>query len=397
MRWLDPLTRRMTRRRLLLLLILLSVAGAAGTGVWALFLRPIELRVVETQRDVPIQVFGLGTVEAQILSRVGFEVAGTLIQLHADYGDEVAAGTLLARLDSREQEARVAQAKAAVAQADSTIRQAAATIERAQANLTQKAQTNERRQQLLQRGTVSTEVADDARAAYDMSRAELSQAQSALEVARANLEQAKAQAAFEEARLAKYALDSPYDAVVVSRDRELGSMLSPGEQLFTLVDPTTVWVLAYIDEAKSGRVSVGQRAEVTLRSLADRRFAGRVMRIDIESDRVNEERKVYVRCDDCPAEFHLGEQAEVVIDIAELAEARLVPQISVIGLQGRHGVVWTIENGRLAQHAVMFGQRTLDGRLEIVDGLPPGAEIVAWPNSGLTIGRAVAVEAGATP
>jgi len=284
----------MTRRRLLSLLILLSVAAAIGAGVWALFLRPIKAQVLEIQRDVPIKVFGLGTVEAQILSRVGFEVAGTLVELHADYGDQVEAGALLARLNSREQEARVAQSKAAVAQGESAIRQAMAAVEHAQATVTQKAQVNDRRQQLVQKGNVSTEAAEDARAAYDIARADLTQARSAVETARANLEQAKAQAAFEAARLAKYALYAPYDAVVVSRNRELGSMLNPGEQLFTLVDPKTVWVLAYIDEAKAGRVTVGQRAEVTLRSLADRRFAGRVMRIDIESDRVNEERKVYV-------------------------------------------------------------------------------------------------------
>ena len=381
----------MIRKRSLQLAILLLVAAIVAGGAWAFLLRPVGVQVVETERDVPIQVFGLGTVEAQILSHVGFEVAGTLIELHADYGDRVAAGTSLARLDSREQEARVAQARAAVAQAESAIRQATASIERAQANLTQKAHANERRQELVQGGSVSVEAAQDAQSAYDMARAELAEAQSGLEVGRANLEQAKAQADLEEARLAKYALYAPYDAVVVSRNRELGSMLTQGEQLFTLVDPKTVWVLAYIDEAKAGQLQVGQPAEVTLRSLADRRFSGWVVRIDIESDRVNEERQVYVQCDDCPADFHLGEQAEVVITVSELAEARLVPQIAVIGLQGRHGVVWTVEDGHLAQRAVMFGQRTLDGRLEIIDGLPPGAEVVVRPDAGLRVGRAVSV------
>ena len=387
----------MTRKRLLRLGVLLLVAVIAAGGAWEVLVRPVAVQVVETEQDVPVQVFGLGTVEAQVLSRVGFEVAGTIIELHADYGDRVAAGTLLARLDSREQEARVAQARAAVAQAESAIRQAAATIERAQANLTQKAQASARRQDLVQGGSVSVEAAQDAQSAYDMARAELAEAESGLEVGRANLEQAKAQAAFEEARLAKYALYAPYDAAVVSRNRELGSMLAQGEQLFTLVDPKTVWVLAYIDEAKAGRLQVGQPAGVTLRSLADRRFSGRVVRIDIESDRVNEERRVYVQCDDCPDEFHLGEQAEVVITVSELAEARLVPQIAVIGLEGRHGVVWTVEDGHLAQRAVMFGQRTLDGRLEIFDGLPPGAEVVVRPDAGLRVGRAVTVDTGGRP
>jgi hypothetical protein len=39
----------------------------------------------------------------------------------------------------------------------------------------------------------------------------------------------------------------------------------------------------------------------------------------------------------------------------------------------------------------MFGQRTLDGRIEIVDGLPPGAEVVLRPDAGLRVGRAVTV------
>ena len=89
-------------------------------------------------------------------------------------------------------------------------------------------------------------------------------ARSAVETARANLEQARAVAAFEEARLAKYALHAPYDAVVVSRNRELGAMLNPGEQLFTLVDPKTVWVLAYVDETKAGRLAVGGVVVATL-------------------------------------------------------------------------------------------------------------------------------------
>ena len=390
MAWTVDIYRIMHNRFMQWAVLALIAAGLAGSA-WVLLLRPMSVQVVETEQDVPIQAFGLGTVEAQVLSRVGFEVAGTLIELHADYGDRIARGTLLARLDSREQKARVAQAKAGVAQAESAIRQATATIERAQANLTQKAQANKRRRDLVEGGGVSIEASQDAQAAYDMARAELAQAHSAVEVARANHEQAKAQAAFEETRLAKYALYAPYDAVVISRNRELGSMLAPGEQLFTLVDPKTVWVLAYIDEAKAGRISVGQRAEVTLRSLADRRFSGRVARIDIESDRVNEERRVYVRCDDCPAEFHLGEQAEAVITVSALAEARLVPQIAVSGLEGRNGVVWTVEDGHLAQRAVKFGQRTLDDRLEIVDGLPPGAKIIVRPDAGLRTGRAVTV------
>lgn len=106
----EIVTRRRSVQLALFLALALIVAGAA----WTVLVKPVDVQVVRTESDVPIQVFGLGTVEAQIVSQVGFETAGTLVELHADHGDRVKAGALLARLDSREQEARVAQGRAAV-------------------------------------------------------------------------------------------------------------------------------------------------------------------------------------------------------------------------------------------------------------------------------------------
>lgn len=384
------------RRNLVLSGLALLALAAAGV-FWAAFVRPIDVTVEEPQANVPIQVFGLGTVEARVLSRIGFEMAGTLTELHADSGDRVARGTLLAHLDSREQEAKVAQARAALRQAESSIRQSSAALERADATARQKEQINKRRQQLVVTGGVSTEVAEDAQAAVDIAAADLSQARSAVEVARSNREQAEALLRLEETRLAKHALYAPYDAVVVARNLELGSMLTAGEPLFTLIDPTSVWALAYVDESKAGQLKVGQPAEVRLRSMADQRFAGEVARIDIESDRVNEERRVYVRCVRCPNEIHLGEQAEVLIDVDTLAEARLVPQAAVLERKRSEGVIWTVEDGRLARRAVSLGQTTLDGRMVVTAGLPPEARIVARIERGFRVGRAVSVRDGAAP
>jgi HlyD family secretion protein len=174
-------------------------------------------------------------------------------------------------------------------------------------------------------------------------------------------------------------------------------MLTAGEPLFTLIDPTSVWALAYVDESKAGQLKVGQTAEVMLRSMADQRFAGEVARIDIESDRVNEERRVYLRCVRCPNEIHLGEQAEVLIDVDTLAEARLVPQAAVLERKGSEGVIWTVEDGRLARRAVSLGQTTLDGRMVVTAGLTPEARIVARIERGFRVGRAVSVRDGAAP
>ena len=54
--------------------------------------------------------------------------------------------------------------------------------------------------------------------------------------------------------------------MVTARPKELGSALGAGEPVFTLIDPKTVWVLAYIDESKAGEIKVGEPAEIVLRS-----------------------------------------------------------------------------------------------------------------------------------
>jgi HlyD family secretion protein len=379
------------------LIWLIGVAVAAlivGAVVAYTRAQPLAVSIATVEKDVPIQVFGLGTIEAQTVSRIGFETAGTLVELKADHGDAVRAGTLLARLHSHEQEARTAQARAAVTQAAASVDQAQSAVEKAEAVLKQKGGVSERRHQLVERGVVSQETAEDTLSATEVAKAELGQARSGVGVARANLEQAKAVLGLEEARLAKYSLFVPYDAIVMTRHRELGSALNANETVFTLVDPATIWALAYIDEARAGGVEIGQPAQVTRRSAPDFHMTAKVVRIDIESDRVNEERRVYVRCGGCPLTFHLGEQAEVLITVATLPSARLVKLKSLTNIQRRQAMAWTIENGRLEQRIVTLGHRTLDGRVEITGGVTEGAEVVDDTVSGLKNGRRAVIAKG---
>lgn len=378
--------------RLLRLLALLGLPVIASAAALFLYLRPLPVAVTPVETDIPVQVYGLGTVEARILSDVGFEVAGTLDELHADHGQRVAKGALLARLRSDEQEARVAQAEAKLAQAKADLRMAAARVAKAEAVLGQRRQTDRRRQILVRRGVVAAEAAEDARAELDIAAAELRLAESEVAQAEAVVADAAARLAMEQVLLRRHDLTAPYDAVVVARRRELGAVLTAGESLFTLIDAGTVWVLAYVDEALAGGLRVGQPAAIRLRSMPAGHFRGRVARIEIESDRVSEERRVYVACETCPADLHLGEQAEVVITTGRLDRAQLVPQAAVLGYDGQRGTVWTVEGGALGQRAVRFGPRTLDGRLAILDGLPPGAAVVGVLRPGLRLGRPVLPE-----
>jgi HlyD family secretion protein len=374
-----------------LVAILVALAAVAAAGVWAQFIRPIAVRVASVERDVPVEVFGLGTVEARVASKVGFKISGVLVDVLADVGDRLAKGATLARLDDREEMAHVARAEAAGEQADANLQKATAALEKAQVNYAHAKTINERRQTLLRGNSTSIETAQAAQAAQDAALADVDLAASDVLVAKAAISDAKAQQQQEAATLDFHSLAAPYDAMVIERLKEPGSALGVGEPVFSLIDPHTVWVLAYIDESKAGEIAVGQPAEIVLRSQSDLRIAGHVARIEPESDRVNEERRIEIAYEELPDSFHLGEQAEVYITTVHLPRALLVAEAGIIGLGEGRGTVWTVEDGHLQQREVTLGHRLLDGRYEIVGGVAEKAMVVAHLRSGLRADRAVTI------
>ncbi|MFO1188360.1 MAG: efflux RND transporter periplasmic adaptor subunit [Alphaproteobacteria bacterium] len=374
------------------------VIAAAAIGVFAFTqLRPVSVTVARPEQNVTIRVFGLGTVEARITSRIGFAVGATLTDLYADHGDRVRQGDVLARLDATEQGARVAKAEALVLAARVGARKAEANIEKARAVLAQRQVANRRTQALAKRNVASEQSAEEAKRDEDVAAAELAVARSEVEVAKAQLADAQAGLDYERTLLDHHALTAPYDAVIVERHKEAGTVIRTGDPIFTLLAPETVWVLAHIDESRAGPIREGQAAEIRLRSLPQDAFDGRVARIGIESDRVSEERRVWVTCTNCPPHMHLGEQAEVRVTVAELEQALLLPEQMVSDFDGRAGTAWIVHNGRLDRARLAFRHRSEDARLEVIGGLADGSAVVNAMVPGLRTGRAARIVESRAP
>ena len=246
------------------------------------------------------------------------------------------------------------------------------------------------------RNIVSREDAEEAQREEDVARADVSVAMSETEVANALHTDAAAQLRFEETMLRHRTLVATYDAIVIERQKELGTVVKPGDPIFTLIAVGTYWGLAYVDEARAGFIKEGQKVDARLRSRPQDAFTGQVARIGLESDRVTEERRVFIKGDNPPSRIYLGEQVEFWITVAQLDEALLVPEAAVQGYDGVQGRVWTLESGRLHLRSVRFLHRTEDARLEIVGGLPEGAGVVTRLQSGFREGRSARVEEAGT-
>lgn len=368
------------------------VIGAAvvlGIGAGVLFLteRPLSVTIVRPETDVALRIYGLGTVEARVLSRVGFEIGGTLLALEADAGDTVTKGQALGALRQGEQEARVARARAAVAANTANQAKAEAALDRARAVLAQREAANRRLMELARQDVASVQRAEEAQRDEDVARADVAVAEAEREVIRAQGLDAAAALQLEETLLARHRLSAPFDAVIVARHAEAGAVVRAGDPVFTLIDPATIWIQAYIDEERAGQLAHGQPGTIRLRSQPGGEFHGSIARIGLESDRVNEERRVWLSCTDCPAEMFLGEQAEVRILTGTRDSALMVPEVAVFGFDGFRGTVWTVQDGRLALAGVTFGARDDRSRIEVTGGLPDGALVVADPPKAAAEGR----------
>jgi HlyD family secretion protein len=372
------------------------VVLAAGGGFYWRNVSEIPVRVAVIERDVEVRVFGIGTVEAQVLSKVGFQVGGRMAALHADQGDLVQAGALLAKLDDSAQRAKLNKSEAAQRQAAATLLKVQAQLKRAEATYQQKKNVNQRRQTLAVRGSVSQEAAEDAQTSEDLARSDVAIVEADAAVAAVLQDDAAAQHRYDGVVVSQHALRAPFEARVIARHKELGSIVIAGEPAFTLIAPNSIWVRAHVDQALAGGVAVGQIAFVRQRSEADRLVETEVVRIDQENDRVTEERRIYVRCRNCSTQHQLrflGEQAEVEIVKRTIPEGLFVPLRLVEGYDGRSGLVWVVESGRLAQRRLQLGDRLLDGRIHVVSELPANVSVVIEARSGMRAGRAARASA----
>ncbi len=362
-------------------------AVAVAAGVLFVMERPLSVPVVQPETGVPLRIYGLGTVEARVLSRIGFEAGAVLAALSADAGDRVAKGQELATLNPAEQEARVARARAAVEANAANLAKAAAAVERARAQLGQREAANKRQQSLARRDVASAQRAEEAQRDEDVARADLAVAEADVALIRAQRDDAAAALQLEETLLAHHRLTAPFDAVIVARHAEPGTVVKSGDPVFTLIDPASVWIQAYIDEERAGQLALGQPGTIRLRSRPQAEFSGTVARIGLESDRVNEERRVWLTCADCPEPMYLGEQAEVRITTGRRQSALMVPEVAISGFDGHRGRAWLVLDGRLKQAELTFGARDDRGRVEVTGGVPDGALVVALPPRGVDEGR----------
>jgi HlyD family secretion protein len=219
---------------------------------------------------------------------LGFRLSGRIITIPYEEGARVPAGATLASLDPAPLNDSLAAADAQVGAAEAEldkrrsgnrpqdIAQAQAKLAEAQAGVAKAREEYDRRVGLVKTGAVSQAVFEESRRAYRAAQAQLEAARAALSLQRSgarreDIASAKAQRDWADAQRAKARTDladgtlrAPNAGVILTRAREPGAIVQPGETVFTLTIDRPMRVRAYVAEPDLVRISPGMRVRVTV-------------------------------------------------------------------------------------------------------------------------------------
>lgn len=361
--------------------------AVASLGAGTLLVRERLASPVETVstrvEEVVEEVRGPGVVGARIQAGVGSRIAGTVAEVFVDVGDRLEAGAPVARLEDSALRARLGAAGSGVDAAGHALALARAEEARAMAALELARRTAVRQVALAREGVAAASAADEAVAALRSATAALESARAARSAKNADLARARQEHGVAAAEASYAHLVAPFAGLVTSRRANPGDAAVPGASLIELVDPGSAWVAAWIDESLVGRVRVGQRARLRLRS--GWAGEGRVVRLARRADPVSRELEVDVAFVPDVDRLTLDEEAEVVIEIGRVRGVS-VPASALVGIGGERRVfvvrdgrahpVSVRVSGRGAERTIIHAELGADSRVvRDPGGLAPGARV----------------------
>lgn len=237
---------------------------------WAKSAPQISFQTVAvTKGNIAAQVTANGTLSARGTILVGAQVSGRVVEIHADFNDQVKKGQIIAKLDASVLQAQIDQVAASYAVAQANISKAQVAVMDADRQL--KRQKTLQEQQLIAGATV--EAAD---VAYQTAKAALVAARAQATQAAANLSQAKL-------NLSYATIYSPVDGIVLSRAVDVGQTVAASLQaptLFTIAeDLARMQIDTAVSESDVGRLTDSMKATFTVDAFPGKTFDGTVRQV----------------------------------------------------------------------------------------------------------------------
>ncbi|MFI5252795.1 MAG: efflux RND transporter periplasmic adaptor subunit [Bacteroidota bacterium] len=316
-----------------------------------------------------------GYVVAQRKAEVASKATGRLVFLGYREGDKVKKGDVIARIESSDMEAALAQAKANLGVAHAELNDASQSLDRVK--------------KMFARNLASQADVDAGQFRYDRVIASIASTEAGVEAAKVNLENTFIRA--------------PFDGTILTKNADVGEVVAPFAAgassrvaVVTLADMSSLEVEADVSESNLEKVSINQPCEISLDAYPDRKYKGSVAKIVPTADRAKATVMTKIKFDkldnyvlpemSCKARF-------LTQTITNTEQQIPIPTIPLSAMTTRNGkrIVFVINDNRITETPVETGE--ISGQLvEIKNGVSVNDKIVNKPTDDLQSGMKVKIK-----
>jgi len=359
---------------------------------------PVQVTAV-TQDTVRRIVAGDGALFPLDQQNVMPKVTAPVAKFHANRGDHVKTGQLLAELEHKDLTAQAAESKGALDQAESNLRstQGASIPEavvKAQTDLDAARQTMEAakrlldsREQLFKEGALPRRQVDEQQVNYVQANSAFLSAQEHLRALQAVSKDEQVKTAAAQVASAKSHLESmvaqvdysevrsPMNGVVADRPLYAGDLASTGIPLFVIMDISRVVARVNVPQAEATAVRIGQPAELNITGV-DQPVQGKVTVVSPATDANTTTVQVWIQCDNPGEVLKPGAAVHAKIVVQIFKTTPVVPAAAILpGEEGGTAVLVISSDSVAHRRLVRLGVRE-GNKIQIESGVNPGEDVV---------------------
>jgi multidrug efflux pump subunit AcrA (membrane-fusion protein) len=279
------------------------------------------------------------------------------------------------------------------------IRQVAETVKELEACATFTESDYQRIHKLVEKGSLPAETAEKARVSYVKCKSDLASArerlamlkagptETELAVQEAKVAEAEAKLEVAASRLAETRIAAPFDGIVTAVYARPGDMATAKTPLLDVRERGTLVVRFAVPERDSARLVADVPVVARLDAKPGETFAGKVVRVYPNLDQTSRTRTAEAILTDAQG-LAPGMFARLEVMVETVSDALVVPDSAVLVRPGGKRVMAVVENGKAVLRSVRTGIET-GRRVQIINGLKPGDQVVTEGNQNLKPGMAV--------
>ena len=318
---------------------------------------PADIAIVEVRSLVRSIAFS-GSLTPLVQTTVKSKVSGEVNRVLVREGEAVAAGQLMAQIDTADLQAQV----------DARV----AALEESKAKLSIAEKNRANNLQLLGQKFISQNAFDTAHSTFEAGVASMKSEQAQVRIARKAMDDA--------------AVRAPFAGIVARRMAHAGEKVGVDSALFALVDLGRMEIEAPAPAAEIPSIRAGQAASFRVDGFGERVFEGRVERINPVADPGSRAVTLYISVANRDGSLKGGMFAKGQIVLDKTTQAAVVPA-SAIREEAGQTYVFIVEGGKIARRAVKVGYtEPQEGMVEVQSGLEKGLAVVSARVTGLKAG-----------